>query len=166
MVYPAATAIVPEIYNVLHLDRSQSFYPQEFLGDGWSIDEECEQALTFTEIDVSKIRLEINLHPKENYIIGEERLKRLKISGVIRLDALVFQMFWENQYLIPESWKQETDGDRTYILFDGSILRGTNGNRCVLWLCWDDGKWYWSFNLLRDGFGRDQPSAVLVSSSL
>lgn len=68
----------------------------------------------------------------ETSIKGEVRLSRLKQAEYIRLDAKIFQTLWEDQSLIPENWKKETNGCVTYIFFDGTILRSPNDNRLCL----------------------------------
>ena len=130
---------------------------------GSSIEEQDERALVITEVDLSKIRLETTLKPGETPVIGEERLKRLKKAGHIRLDAKVFQTLWENQSLIPEKWKEKTNGNTTYIFFDGTVLRDPDGDRYALCLYWYDGEWYWYYDWLDVDFGASYPSAVLAS---
>jgi hypothetical protein len=65
--------------------------------------------------------------------------------------------------LIPEKWKQQTNGNTTLIHFDGTVLRDSDGDRCVLCLCWDGDEWSWDYDYLEDGFEADDPSAVLAS---
>ena len=148
---------------MIKIDRTEPFNLAQFRVQGSSIEEQDERALVITEVDLSKIRLETTLKPGETPVIGKERLKRLKKAGHIRLDAKVFQTLWENQSLIPEKWKEKTNGNTTYIFFDGTVLRCPGGSRCVLCLYWHDGEWYWHYRWLDDGFGASDPSAVLAS---
>jgi len=99
----------------------------------------------------------------ETYVNGEEKLKRLKSAGHIRLDDGVFQVFWKNQHLIPERFKEKTGGNTTYIFFDGTILRGPGGGRYVLYLFWCGGEWFWFYRWLGRGWDANYPSAVLAS---
>lgn len=85
------------------------------------------------------------------------RLK--KMEDVIWLDAAIFLAFWKNQELIPESWKEKTNGGTTYIFFDGTVLRRPSGSRCSLYLVWSGGLWFWSFNWLCRGRCASYPSA-------
>lgn len=148
---------------MIKIDRTEPFNLAQFMVQGSSIEEQDERALVITEVDLSKIRLETTLKPGETPVIGEERLKRLKKAGHIRLDAKVFQTLWENQSLIPEKWKEKTNGNTTYIFFDGTVLRRPSGSRCALCLCWNDGRWYWIYDWLDYGFDASDPSAVLAS---
>ena len=148
---------------MIKIDRTEPFNLAQFMVQGSSIEEQDERALVITEVDLSKIRLETTLKPGETPVIGEERLKRLKKAGHIRLDAKVFQTLWENQSLIPEKWKEKTNGNTTYIFFDGTVLRRPSGNRCALYLYWFGGEWLWYCNWLDRDFDASNPSAVLAS---
>ena len=162
--------------SVIPINRTTPFNPTKFLGEGWSIwkgpadgdglsgdEEQDERSLDLTELDISKVQLVTCLHGDEDYIKGEERLKRLKKAKFIRLDAQIFLTLWQNQHLIPESWKEKTNGNTTYIFFDGISLRSPLGDRYSLCLFWRGGEWLWlCFWLGRDRFS-DDPSAVLAS---
>jgi hypothetical protein len=148
---------------IVKIDRSNPFDPASFLFNGWKIDEEDERSLALTNMDLSKIRFETCLKKGESYVRGAKRLTRLKIAKRVRLDAKIFQTLWENKELIPESWKEKTNGNTTYIHFDGIVLRDPNGNRDVLYLYFRGGEWHWSFYLLDIAFGAHRPSAVLAS---
>ena len=148
---------------MIKIDRTEPFNLAQFMVQGSSIEEQDERALVITEVDLSKIRLETTLKPGETPVIGEERLKRLKKAGHIRLDAKVFQTLWENQSLIPEKWKEKTNGNTTYIFFDGTVLRHPSGRRYALCLDWGVGEWYWDDRWLDDDFDASNPSAVLAS---
>lgn len=148
--------------NIVPINCFTPFDPAEFLDKGWTIEEEDKRSLKLTELDLTKVQFVTMLKRNELCITGEERLRRLKKSGSIRLDAKIFQTFWENQSLIPESWKEKVDGNIRYIFFDGTILRSPNGNRDVLCLSWYDGKWGWHLSRLDDGRGSYSLSAVLA----
>ena len=149
--------------KIIPIDRAQPFDPVELLGQGWTIDEQDEDSLALTQVNLAKVRLEHMLKKGEDRITGEEKLKRLKETNYIRLDAKVFQTLWENKTLIPEVWKQKTNGNTTYIFFDGTILRSPDGFRYVLYLCWSGGQWSWGCGWLDDGWDAGFPSAVLAS---
>ena len=149
--------------KVIPIDRASAFDPVAFIGNGWSIVEEDERSLALTEVDLSKVSFETMLENGESSVVGEEKLKRLKAQGNIRLDAKVFQTLWENQHLIPASWKELTNGNTTYVFFDGTVLRDSDGSRCVLYLCWNDGKWDWLCHWLDRKWNAGDPSAVLAS---
>jgi len=149
--------------RVIPIDRAAPFDPVKLLGQGWTIDEQDERSLALNQVDLANVRLEHMLKKNESWIKGEEKLKRLKKTGHIRLDAKVFQTLWENQALVQESWKEKTNGNTTFIFFDGTVLRDPGGDRYVLCLCWYDGRWGWDYRWLEDGWGVRSPSAVLAS---
>ena len=149
--------------KIIQIDRSKSFDPVTFIGEGWSIEEQDEKSLVLTEVDLSKVVFETTLEKNEKSIKGENKLKRLKEKSCIRLDAKIFQMLWENQHLIPENWKEKTNGNTTYIFFDGTVLRNSVGIRYVLYLYGDGGEWGWFYGWLGGGFGASDPSVVLAS---
>ena len=155
--------IFKPISQIIQIDRSKPFDPVNFIVAGWSIEEQDEKSLALTKVDLAKVVFETTLEKNEKNIKGEERLERLKEKNVVRLDAKIFQMLWENQHLIPENWKEKTNGNTTYIFFDGTVLRSSDGRRYVLYLCWDGGEWDGDYGWLGGGFGASDPSVVLAS---
>lgn len=151
--------------DMLIIDRTTAFDPTTFIGAGWSIVEQDGRSLELAEIDLTKVQFVTILKKKKGDapVSGEDKLKHLIASGVIRLDAKVFQTFWENQHRIPEHWKQPTNNIPTFIFFEGTILRNPNGNRCVLYLFWFHYKWIWYEYHLDNPWCGDSPSAVLAS---
>lgn len=150
--------------KVIPIDRTSAFDPVAFIGNGWSIVEEDERSLKLGEVDLTKVNFETMLKGRESSVVGEEKLKRLKDAGHIRLDAKVFQTLWENQHLIPASWKEPTNGNTISVFFDGTILRSSPGDRYILCLCWRGGRWRWDYSWLGNDWLRAfGPSAVLAS---
>lgn len=149
--------------KIIPIDRSKRFNPAKFIDEGWKIEEEDERSLALTEIDLTAVRFESMLKDGENRVQGEEKLARLKTAGHIRLDARIFQTLWENQHLIPARWKEQTNGNTTYLFFDGTILRSPRGFRCVRCLYWSGGQWHWLYSWLGNDWGVNSPSAVLAS---
>lgn len=152
------SGLVVVVASVLRINRKKTFDPVGFIGKGWKITEQDERSLALTEVDLSKVLLETTLKEGENVVGGEEKLNRLKATGHVRLDAAIFQALWENQGLIPEAWKEVGA-----IYFDGTILLNPHGLRCVLCLCWSDGRWGWGCGWLADDWNARGPSAVLAS---
>ena len=150
--------------KVITVNRGR-FNPAEFIGKGWSIleDETDTRSTALNELDLTKVQQVTMLKSGENVVNGEEKLKRLKKDGRIRLDAEVFLTLWQNQLLIPESWKEKINGNTRYIFFDGTVLRDSDGHRYVLYLCWNDGRWDWNVSWLGDDWNANNPSAVLAS---
>ena len=158
-----ARVVIGEIKKIF-IDRSQKFDIKKFQSGDWKIDEEDERSLKLNEIDLTKIEFANMLKDGETSIVGEEKLRRLKKDGRIRLDAKIFQTLWEDQSLIPESWKVKINGEIRFIYFDGTILRFSDGDRYVLYLYWDDGQWYWDYRWLDHVFRAHRSSAVLASN--
>ena len=151
--------------KVISIDRTQPF-DTAFIGDGWTIEEQDERSLALNEINLTEVAFETTLKKGEKTVGGEEKLKRLKEDGRIRLDAGIFKTLWENQHLIPEKWKEQTNGNTTFIYFDGTLLRNAYGDRYVLFLYWRGGEWRWSYGWLDSDWNADRPSAVLASSTV
>lgn len=159
--------------------RSKPFNPAEFIGAGWSIwrgpadgnglvgeEERDYRSSTLTQLDLSNVQLVTCLKQGESVMTGEERLKRLKTGGHIRLDENAFKAFWENQALIPSRFKERVNGNIQFIFFDGVVLRGPDGRRYTLYLCFSDiGSWHWCYRWLGRVRGVDRPSAVLASQN-
>ncbi|MBU2634897.1 hypothetical protein KJ841_00275 [Patescibacteria group bacterium] len=150
--------------KVIEIYRSESFNPAKFIGEGWTIEEQDERSLALSELDLTKIQFKTMLKDDEPYVKGEEKLRRLKETGYIRLDAKIFQTLWENQALIPEDWKEKINNNTRYVFFDGTILRAPRGHRCVLSLYWGAGRWHWGYHWLGDDWYLSSPSALLASS--
>lgn len=128
--------------NLLQIDRSKRFDLRNLnkicswvdIDEGWSIAEEDKRALSLTEIDLSKMRFDTLPYNKSCY---NEIKKQLVASGRVLLDVQVFQILWENQSLIPESWKS---GGCIY--FGGTEFeRGTHRGRYILFMAWVGAGW-------------------------
>lgn len=150
--------------KVVAVSRNR-FNPSRFIGDGWSIqnDETDARSTLLTELDLTKVQHVTMLKDGESNIKGEEKLKRLKASDYIRLDADIFLTLWENQHLIPLSWKEEVNGNTRFIYFDGTVLRNSGSYRCVLSLYWSGSRWDWYVSWLGRDWRDSRPSAVLAS---
>jgi hypothetical protein len=160
--------------RIVKIDRSKPFDPAKFIGDGWTIwkgpangdgltgaEDQDIRALAITELDLSKIQFRDMLKSGESYVSGEEKQKRLAKAGYVRLDARIFQTFWENQVIIPAVLKEPISGNTRYTYFDGTVLRSPCGDRCMLYLYWNDSRWGWNCDCLGHGWNADNPSAVL-----
>jgi len=124
------------------------------------------RSLALTEIDLAKVCLRSMLRDGEERVSGFESFKRLQASGVIRLDAKFFQIFWENQHFIPDIWKEMTNGFYTRIFFDGTVFRLVGGGYFILSLYWSGTKWCWFYEWLNSYRFVDCPSAVLQISNI
>lgn len=149
--------------KIIPIDRSKPFDVEIFIGAGWKIETQDDRALTLKELDLSKVQFVDMLQSGESAISGEEKQKRLAKAGYVRLDAKIFLTLWENQALIPSSWKEPIGGNTRYIYFDGTILHRPSGYRYVLYLYWRDGQWYWRSRWLGHDWDAGDPSVVLAS---
>lgn len=132
--------------NLLQIDHSIPFDPVAFIGVGWSIIEQDQRSLALTEVDLNMVILKTALRSDERKIKDEEVLRRLKEAGHICLDVKVFQTLWNNQHLIPESWRSK---ERVY--FHGTVVRGwgtPGGWHCVFCLSWEGGEWCYHYDWL------------------
>lgn len=151
--------------KVIPIDRTNPFDPVPFIGNDSSIVEveQDKRSLKLFGVNLTKVKLQTTLKTGEKMVTVEEILKCLIASGVILLDAKVFQTLWENKALIPESWKQLIDGKTTFVLFPGTVLRDSDSRGFVLCLFWFCGEWSWSCLWLGSGCGANSLSAVLES---
>ena len=149
--------------KIISIDRSKPFDSTEFICKGWFFDEEDRRSIALTEVDLFKVRFKTMLKRGEESIVGEEKLMRLKKAGNVRLDAKVFHVLWEDQSLIPDSWKEKTGGNTTYIFFCGTVLQDRLGHRYILYLYWNDGLWLWDYYRLDNDCRSNYLSAVLAA---
>jgi hypothetical protein len=138
-----------------NLACSKHFDPAIFIGEGWSSAEEDERANELREIDVGTIAL-VTALKDERCTTGEERVKRLKEMPYVLLGGRAFLAFWENQRVIPESWKER------FVFFDGLILLHRNGNRYSLYLSWHGGGWHWYSGWIGNSRAARNPTAALA----
>lgn len=152
--------------NILKIDRSVPFDPNTFDDfrrwhssiDGvhnlyWEMVDQDEKSLAITEFDIGNIELIQTLKANEFRVMTTEHLDRLKEQEHTLLDLKVFQALWENQSLIPSSWKENVDneGCGDHIHFYGSILKPQLlWYRYSIYLQWFRDKWIWGLGLIRD----------------
>ncbi len=138
--------------------RPASFEPKWFPGGNCSIYEQDERSLALAEVNLSTVKLVTCLKKGEARIKGQERLKRLKQAGHILLDARFCLAIWNNEELIPKSWRGKD------ICFDGTVLQHPRAGCGVMCLsCWGD-ECGWGLKWLKDVWYPNQPSAVLVAA--
>jgi hypothetical protein len=106
---------------------------QELLRNGWKIEPggvSAEGAL-----DISRFELREFLGRGESSVVGTTMLERAKaMGGLTGLDSAVWLL--DNQEKIPTEWRG------FFIACPGTILRGSDGNLHVPYLCWFGGRWY------------------------
>lgn len=165
--------------NILPINRSKPFNPAEFIGAGWNVwrgpadgnglegeEERDPRSAALAALDLDKVQLVTLLKPKEKVTTGEERVKRLRTDGRVRLDENAFQASWENREQLPARFKERVNGHIQFIFFDGVTLRSPDGNRYTLYFYFDvSGSWRWDCYWL--GYDRyaSYSSAVLASQN-
>lgn len=163
---------------VVTIDRSKPFNPTEFIGEGWSIwrgpadggglEGELEQdnrSLAMTEIDLFKIIFfGDDLRSFEAKRTGEERLKHLAGTNLIKLDLGILQSFLDNENRVAVAFnkRDNNNGEVVFYFFDGQTLRNPDGERCTLYLCWNNGEWIWNYDRLSSERRTNSPSVVLA----
>ena len=161
LIVGAGMAAQKVVSRILSIPRAVAFDPVAFIGSGWKVlkHETDHRATKLTEVDFTKVNFETCLHG-EPKITGEEKLKRLKESGNIRLDAGVFLALWNEWRNAPEDKKSETalewlyrEKGLAYLDFMGTVFESPSGYRFVLYLyrC-GDGAWRWGCHWLRNGW--------------
>lgn len=158
--------IVKEVTQMVVVIRS--FDPVAFIGKNWSLVPEEHDARNdaLTEVDFSRVLFETCLKDGETSITGEEKLKRLKANGNIRLNANIFLGLWEDyQTKKVNSVLEQLCREKgiTYMDFFGDVLLGPGGGRGVLCLCRGVGVWCWGCSWLPSGWGAVGHSASLAS---
>lgn len=147
--------------RVVQIDRSQPFDPVPLLGPGWTVEEEDQQALAVSSLNLDQVESINCLKVGETSISAQENLFRLKSSGQICLDAKIFELWWYNQDLIPRRFYKMTCHGIPYFFFDGTILRDQYGFLFTLCMFWDGIKWtYINQHMGYNRAGR-HPSVVL-----
>ncbi len=145
-----ANVVDPNERHIISIDRTSMEVTFGFYRDR-KILEVDERSLRLTEIDLTKVKLLNVLKRGEDTISGEERMRRIKATGHIRLDTWVLQAILKRPKCIPESWNQ-----RRYITFDGTTFwfpghhEGSGSeSEMVLWLHKGDEGWTYHESALR-----------------
>jgi hypothetical protein len=91
--------------------------------------------------------------------IHEELVKKTLANGNL-LDYIIKP---ENQYLIPDDWKKDENGNIRYIYLWGTIYRVRSRCFCVRYFFWDDsGMWVWNYCLIDYGRSYHNTDLVLI----
>lgn len=141
-----------------------------FLPDGWSVEEHQKGSVAKLErrgddlyLDGKKIEFWLSKPQKKgNSIMGNELRKELAKMPV--LNANVLDHLLKHPQLIPETWKQDADGNTRYIFFWGTVYRDSGGSSlCVRCLYWYGGAWNWGLDWLGHDWDSGRPAAVSAS---
>lgn len=141
------------------------FKPAYFFGKGWKVikAESDHRAAALTSVNFAEVSCETFLKKGESNITGEEKLKRLKESGKIRLGAeTFFALRQEDDYKTLE-WLYKEKGVSCLDFF-GTVLRSSNGSRYVFFLVRSSrGRWEWGYSWLGHNWDGGKFSAFLAS---
>ena len=126
--------------------------------NGWSINPKDQiKSVVRSPLNLSKVQIGLHLseEQKGGAVLGHDLKKALEGKPV--MSAVLLDYYLAHPELIPESWKGKA------VFFWGTIYRGSYGDLYVRCLFWNGGGWYWFYYWLVDGFGGQDPSAVLAS---
>jgi hypothetical protein len=126
------------VQNVI--DRGH-YFTYDRRKDGWELVEDVGFAPPF---DISKMELVSFLKNGENYINGEEMVRRGRTELKVNLGQRHAEYLLEHQNEIPKEFR------KFYPVFTGTIWRCPDGNRRVACLYWDGRQWVLSFRWLGD----------------
>src|SRR3989344_7204874 len=116
--------------SIISIVRPSTFKPG-FVSPGCSVWWQDERALQATEIDPGDVELvQLPRHPRSR-VLGRWRSTP---NGFTPLDTGVFQVLWEEPWLIPESWQKLTCNTTTFVFFDGTVIQTSQGNLVVVCL--------------------------------
>ena len=138
----------------------------DFLGHvNFKITEQDVRSHAVKDFVATALKPQTCLRPGEATITGEEKLKRLKASGRIRLDAGFFMALWEEKNHKTLHWLHVNLGIKNLDFF-GTILVSSEGYRFVLCLGVDDvaGTWVANFRGLKLDWNESYLSACLESN--
>jgi len=139
------------------LPTIKTFDPATFIDKGWKVleAETDRRASALEQVDFTKANLETCFKQGETHITGEEKLKRLKEGGNIRLGSETFLALWTEEGQKTLEWLHGEKGVACFDFF-GTILEGPYNDRFVLRLyrygySYDEGrvfggwKWDWTY---------------------
>jgi hypothetical protein len=160
------------------LECTQPFWPDEFLEHGWSVwrgpaygnglsgkEKRDKRADALDFVDWDHVLLETHLQGGEASVGGEEKLRRANASGNIQLGVNQFFSLW-NDY--KQNGKDSVLERLRFkgverIYFFGTIMRGPNGHRYVLYLFLGGSRWLYGSSLLDCKWRAFSPSASIES---
>lgn len=91
---------------------------------------------------VAALKLVPFLKPDENYVNGEEMVRRARMELASNFGQEDAEWLLEHQAEIPDEWR------KFYLVFTGTVWRGSRGHRGVAYLYWDGGRWFLHFHWL------------------
>lgn len=110
----------------------------------------------------SKIKLYLHEFQKNGGRIEGNKLQK-ELENIPCYNANLLDFWLAHKELIPEQFKEKTDGYITYIFFFDTVYRDSRGLLYVRCLFWHGGGWNSSYNWLGYGWYRDGAVAVPAS---
>lgn len=150
----------------LVIPTATNFNPGRFFGQRWwsvVASETDRRAEALTEVDFAAVNLETHVGAGF-FITGEEKLRRMRVSGDIILGASIFRALWKERGRRTLNWLRKERGI-IYVDFMGTILLNQWGNRGVLSVeSISDGSWIGSYRTLdsRSWFKRSCSASLPV----
>jgi hypothetical protein len=95
---------------------------------------------------------------KTEGILGTKLRQKLAKKPIMNANVLDYLL--ANQHLIPDRWKEETNGNTISVFFWGTIYRDWEGELCVRCLRWRNAAWHWNCNWLDRHWFDGSPAAV------
>lgn len=140
---------------------------EPLLSEGWEVEEHQKGKQAKLELKDENLYLDGN---RLYFYLSKQQQRGRSIGGntfltedlvnknVINVNLLHYLRV--NQYLIPESWKFDSYGNKRCIHFCGTIYRHSDGNLALPCLYWDSSKWEWSFSSLDSTFQSSDQAIV------
>lgn len=138
------------IKNIINLEK-KPYIPL----DGWKVESHTGKGKW--EWNPKEVELYLSEKQKTEYIGGNDLRKELENQPV--LNANVLDYLYENQELIPDSWKDK------YVYFWGTIYRYSDDILFVRYLYFHDGRWYRHYRWLDYDWDGNYPAALLAQVS-
>ncbi len=138
--------------------------PDPFVPNGLTVEEHQKSGLfKWNPAAVQFYLSDSQQQQREGKLIYGHKIRE-ELAGKPVLNANVLDYLFAHQYLIPESWKEKTDGCITHVFFWGTIYRRPGGGGLpVRYLCWDGGRWRWYYNWLGRVWYGYYPAALRAS---
>jgi len=163
----AGGSFLKSVLDVLD-GRAEITYPDHvidcdadpFLPKGWKVEE--HQKGGQLKFDSTQVQFYLSDPQRKGKVIEGNTLRK-ELAGKPVLNANVLDYLLAHPHLIPEEWKEDSEGRTRYIFFWGTIYRNSSGGLYVRFLYWDGGRWYWDCGWLGYGWYVDSPAALRAS---
>lgn len=111
-------------------------FGRDMTRDGWTLESDLEYRAGEATLDLAEF-----LRSGESTVRGTVMAERAKKLGA-DLGQKHAEILLANQHLIPKEWRGY------YLVFPGTVWRGSNGHRYVPYLLWNGERWFLDFDWL------------------